>query len=219
MKRLAIIPARGGSKRIPRKNVIDFFGKPIISYPIEAALQSSLFDEVHVSTDDEEIAAIAKKAGASLPFMREARFADDFTPVLEVARFVLRKYKDQNKEFDSFTMIMPCSPLITSEDLIKANSIFEMHKLSTPVLSVSKYPSPIEWAFKENNNILEIADSSKLTIRSQDLTDSYFDTGNFSIQNAKEVLSNNSMVPDKFLKYDLHKAKKDFQFLSNIINV
>lgn len=101
MKNIAIIPARGGSKRIPRKNIKPFMGKPIIAYSIEAALQSGLFDEVMVSTDDEEIAEIACKYGAQVPFMRSAEMSNDYAGTDDVILEVLRKYKEQGRKFET----------------------------------------------------------------------------------------------------------------------
>lgn len=102
MKNIAIIPARGGSKRIPRKNIKPFMGKPIITYSIEAALQSGLFEEVMVSTDDEEIAGIACKYGAKVPFMRSAEMSNDYAGTDDVILEVLRKYKEQGRELKRF---------------------------------------------------------------------------------------------------------------------
>lgn len=106
MKNIAIIPARGGSKRIPRKNIKPFMGKPIIAYSIEAALQSGLFDEVMVSTDDEEIAEIACKYGAQVPFMRSAEMSNDYAGTDDVILEVLRKYKEQGRKFETVCCIL-----------------------------------------------------------------------------------------------------------------
>ena len=101
MKNLCIIPARGGSKRIPHKNVKSFMGKPIIAYSIETALKSGLFDEVMVSTDDPEIAETARRYGAKVPFMRSAETANDYATTADVLREVLNKYKERGEEFDN----------------------------------------------------------------------------------------------------------------------
>ena len=116
--RIALIPARGGSKRIPRKNIKMFHGKPIISYTIEAALNSSLFDDVMVSTDDEEIAELAKKYGASIPFFRSAETSNDRATTLEVILEVLNKYEKNGINVNEFCCIYPCAPFISGE-LIK----------------------------------------------------------------------------------------------------
>lgn len=106
MKNLAIIPARGGSKRIPRKNIKPFMGKPIIAYSIEAALQSGIFDEVMVSTDDEEIAEVAKQYGANVPFMRSKRAADDYATTSDVIKEVLYNYEKLGKCMIRFAVYM-----------------------------------------------------------------------------------------------------------------
>ena len=110
MKNIAIIPARGGSKRIPRKNIKPFMGKPIMAYSIEAALQSGLFDEVMVSTEDEEIAEIARQYGASVPFLRTLETANDFTPLAGVVLEVLDEYKKQGKIPENICCILATAP-------------------------------------------------------------------------------------------------------------
>ena len=123
MKNLCIIPARGGSKRIPRKNVKPFMGKPIIAYSIEAALQSGLFDEVMVSTDDEEIAEIAKKFGAKVPFMRSKETSNDFAGTDDVLLEVLEEYKKIGKEFDILCCLYSTAPFVSSKRLIEAYNL------------------------------------------------------------------------------------------------
>lgn len=114
-KIIAIIPARGGSKRIPRKNIRDFCGQPIISYSIKAAKNSALFNEIMVSTDDEEIAAVAKRYGASVPFLRSAAGSSDYATTAEVVLEVMREYKKAGKEFTYICCIYPTAPFITAE--------------------------------------------------------------------------------------------------------
>ena len=109
-KRLAMITARGGSKRIPRKNIKEFCGKPILFYSIEAALNSGVFDEVMVSTEDEEIAELAKKAGAKVPFMRSSETADDYASTDEVIMEVIKEYEKLGEHFESFCCILTASP-------------------------------------------------------------------------------------------------------------
>ena len=120
MGTIAIITARGGSKRIPRKNIKEFLGKPILVYSIEAALNAGVFDEVMVSTEDEEIAEIARKAGAKVPFMRSEEMSNDFATTYDVVREVLDEYKKQGKNFTSACCIYPTAPFITSEKLQEA---------------------------------------------------------------------------------------------------
>ena len=116
-KSVAIITARGGSKRIPHKNIRDFCGKPIISYSIEAALSSGVFDEVMVSTDDETIASIARSFGAAVPFMRSAESANDYASTDDVIAEVLRAYEAGGPRFDRFCCIYPTAPFVTAENL------------------------------------------------------------------------------------------------------
>ena len=124
-----IITARGGSKRIPKKNIREFCGKPIIAYSILAALESGIFDEVMVSTDSEEIAEIAREYGAKVPFMRSAETSSDFATTADVINEVIAKYKELGKEFDYISCIYPTAPFITPKKLIailiKLNEIAE----------------------------------------------------------------------------------------------
>ena len=120
MNTIAVITARGGSKRIPRKNIREFCGKPIITYSIEAALSAGIFDEVMVSTDDVEIAEIAKKAGAKVPFFRSADTANDYANTTDVMSEVLNAYKELGREFDVACCIYPTAPFVTADKLKKA---------------------------------------------------------------------------------------------------
>lgn len=120
MKCLAIIPARGGSKRIPHKNIKPFLGRPIIAYSIEAALGTGLFEEVMVSTDDTEIAEIARQEGASVPFLRSTENANDYATLADVLVEVVNVYKERGNEFDLICCLLPTAPLISSEDVRSA---------------------------------------------------------------------------------------------------
>ena len=142
MKNIAIIPARGGSKRIPRKNIKPFMGKPIIAYSIEAALQSGLFDEVMVSTDDEEIAEIACKYGAQVPFMRSAEMSNDYAGTDDVILEVLRKYKEQGRKFETVCCIYSTAPFVTPERLREAYG--KMNSEIDSVFTCVAYSYPIQ---------------------------------------------------------------------------
>lgn len=120
MSNLCIITARGGSKRIPRKNIRPFLGKPIIAYSIEAALNSCVFDEVMVSTDDEEIKAVAEQFGASVPFLRSEATSNDFATTADVLNEVLDEYEKRGHHYDFFACIYPTAPFVTGEKLKKA---------------------------------------------------------------------------------------------------
>ena len=178
MNNLAIIPARGGSKRIPRKNIKDFLGRPIIAYSIEVALKSSLFSEVMVSTDDEEIAAIAGKYGAVVPFLRSKKNSDDYATTMDVIGEVLENYRNKfDKAFEYSCCIYPTAPFITQEDLKEGFLKITSTDLKS-VFPVVEFDTPI-WrglAFDENENIKMLWKEYQNS-RSQDLKKVYHDAG------------------------------------------
>jgi len=178
MRNLAIIPARSGSKRIQDKNIRDFLGKPIISYSIKAALQSGLFEEIMISTDDERIADIAIKYGGKVPFFRSAETSTDFSTTIAVIKEVVSVYKNQlSKEFDLICCIYPTAPLIQVEYLRKGLSLLRKNNFDS-VLPVVAYEYPIWRSF-------EITEGDKIKMiwpkyqnsRSQDLKKVYHDAG------------------------------------------
>jgi N-acylneuraminate cytidylyltransferase len=175
---LAIIPARGGSKRIPRKNIKIFLGKPIIAYSIELAIGSGLFDEVMVSTDDEEIAEIAQGYGAKVPFKRSKDNADDFATTIDVLTEVLNEYDSLNLQFDFGCCIYPTSPLLEKKTLQKGFEKLIKHKFDT-VFPVVEYSYPILRSLKIENGKVNMNWPEYLESRSQDLPSSYHDAGQF----------------------------------------
>lgn len=179
MKRIAIIPARGGSKRIPRKNTKLFFGKPIVAYSIQAALDSGLYDEVMVSTDDEEIAQIARQYGAQVPFMRSAENSNDFATTVDVLLEVLDWYAAQGQEFYQGTCIYACAPFVSSKLLTDSFALLEKEKGDCVFPSLA-YSHPIQRALKvASNGKIELFDPSSSNTRTQDLEKAYFDAGMF----------------------------------------
>lgn len=178
MKNLAIIPARGGSKRIPRKNIKDFLGKPIIAYSIETALESGLFDEVMVSTDDEEISEIAKKYGADVPFMRSAENADDYATLADVIDEVKQEYLSIGKRFKYIGCILATSPLITIDNLKRGLNLL-IENRGDSVRPVVKFSYPIQRAFRMKRGKVERFNPEYKNTRSQDLEDAYHDAGQF----------------------------------------
>lgn len=190
MKTIAIITARGGSKRIPRKNIKLFLGKPIIEYSIEAALSSGIFDEVMVSTDDEEIAEIAMKAGATVPFMRSEATANDYATTTDVLLEVLDRYKERGQEFDYMACLYPTNPFITPDklkqamDLISSNDYAEV----LPVVQFS-FPPQRAYVFKENDSLQYKWEEFK-NARSQDLEKMYHDAGQFYFYDVKKYVEN-----------------------------
>lgn len=178
MSKIAVITARGGSKRIPRKNVKEFCGKPILAYSIEAALQSELFDVVMVSTDDEEIAAIAKEYGAEVPFYRSEKTADDFATTNDVLLEVLAEYEKRGQHFDICVCIYPTAPFVTAEKLKAAVEQLELSDADSliPVVAFS-YPPQRALIVKEGRLVFKSPEY--LDSRSQDLEPHYHDAGQF----------------------------------------
>lgn len=192
MKKIAIIPARGGSKRIPRKNIKEFLGKPIIAYSIEAALKCRLFDEVMVSTDDEEIAQVAKRYGARVPFMRSAENADDFATTIDVLLEVLAQYSEfEGKIFDYGCCIYPTAPFTTAEILEKGFQKMKTDQLDT-LFPVVAFSYPIWRGLKVNKEEkIEMLWPEYLNTRSQDLEKVFHDAGQwywFASQKLKTTL-------------------------------
>lgn len=179
MKNLAIIPARGGSKRIPHKNIKEFLSKPIIAYSIEAALKSGLFDEVMVSTDDEQIATIAKQYGASVPFMRSAETANDHAIIADVLNDVLNCYDKFGKHFDNMCCILATAPLIRVEDLQAAYDKLVQSDFAT-VMPIVQFSFPIMRSLKmDEKGMIEFNWPEYYPVRSQDIPPAYHDAGMF----------------------------------------
>lgn len=179
MKNLCIIPARGGSKRIPRKNVKPFLGKPMLAYSIEAALATGLFDEVMVSTDDEEIAEVARQYGANVPFMRSAETANDYATLADVLREVLDNYTKNGKIFDNMCCILATSPLLKSEDITNGYKVLCDTDFSS-IIPVVQFSYPILRSFKmDKNHGIDYNWPEYAKSRSQDLPAAYHDSGTF----------------------------------------
>ena len=176
-KNIAIIPARSGSKRIPHKNIKDFLGKPIIAYSIETALQSGLFDEVMVSTDSENIAAIARQYGAKVPFLRSRETADDYATLSDVIDEVLQTYRDkENIEFDYVCCMLATAPFVQKEDVIAAYNKL-IHNDIDAVFPVVRYDFPIQRAMQFEGDLIRMIAPENKEARSQDLTPSFHDAG------------------------------------------
>lgn len=179
MSNLAIITARGGSKRIPRKNIKEFCGKPIIAYSIQAALESKLFEEVMVSTDDEEIAAISREIGAKVPFYRSTATSSDYATTMDVLREVINVYNGKGKTFKYMCCIYPTAPFVTAEKLHRGYDIL-VSTGADRVDTVVKYDCPPQWALSiDEYGFVSFSYPEKVSIRSQDLTPMYHDAGQF----------------------------------------
>jgi pseudaminic acid cytidylyltransferase len=208
MKRLAIIPARGGSKRIPNKNIRDFCGLPMITHVLSAARDSGLFATIHVSTESESISKVAAKFGLPPDFPRPDDLADDHTPIMPVLRFTAEEYARRGKRFDEIWLLMACAPLIHSQDLQKAAALFAETGAEKPLLAVSEYSAPIEWAFSRSaDGALTPIQAGMFAVRSQDLEKCYFDAGSFAAFPTAHVLESEGAGSDKgFIGYVIPKG-------------
>ena len=208
MKRLAVIPARGGSKRIPNKNVRDFCGRPMIAHSLAAARDSGLFDVVHVSTDSDAIATVAADCGFPVDFMRPGDLADDHTPIMPVLKYAVSEYRNLGKTFDEVWLLMACAPLTSAADLAAAAGLFASAGGETPLLAVSEYPAPVEWAFRRRGDgRLAPVQSGMFAVRSQDLEKGYFDAGSFAaFPNARVLASEGAGSDAGFIGYVLPKG-------------
>lgn len=193
---VAIITARGGSKRIPRKNIKLFLGRPIIQYSIAAALQSDCFDEVMVSTDDKEIAEISKNLGASIPFYRSEKISDDHATTADVIEEVLAEYKKLGKEFDYFCCIYPTAPFVNKEKLKEAMKILNEKDVDS-VFPVVKFSYPIQRGLKIENELVKMIWPENLNARSQDLMPAYHDAGQFYCMGTKKFLEQKKIFAER----------------------
>lgn len=198
MSAIAIITARGGSKRIPGKNKKDFLGKPIICYSIEAAISAGIFDEVMVSTDDEEIAAIAKEAGAKVPFMRSEATANDYATTDDVLMEVLEEYEKRGQTFEYMACIYPTAPFVTAKKLQSAMEVLKEKDASgvMPVVSFS-FPPQRGMAIREGR--LEYCYPENAMKRSQDLETMYHDCGQFYCYHVERYRACRGDLPDGYL--------------------
>jgi pseudaminic acid cytidylyltransferase len=195
MSKVAIIPARGGSKRIPRKNLKIFLGKPILAYSIEAALSSDVFDEVMVSTDDDEIAEIAKGYGAVIPFKRSNKNSDDFANTVDVLVEVLQTYQAMGKIFEFGCCIYPTAPFVTSAKLLQAFDVLSKGSFDS-VFPVLKYGYPIQRSLRFEGNKIKMVYPEHLNSRSQDLESTYHDSGQFYWFSIEAIISKRKMFTD-----------------------
>lgn len=181
---LAIIPARGGSKRIPDKNILSFCGQPMIAYALKTARESQIFDRIHVSTDSYKIAETTAQLGFPVDFLRDESLANDHVGLLPVLQWVVEQYEQRGLNFDTVCCILPTTPLLFFTDLVTAFQIFNEQHGVIPTLAFAKFPVPIEWAFRKNNQgFMTAVNPSNLSMRSQDLNPSYYECGAFGIYN------------------------------------
>ena len=194
---LAIIPARGGSKRIPRKNIRPFAGKPMIAYAIEAALGCEAIERVMVSTDDDEIAQIAIDFGAEVPFRRPPELADDFTPTVPVIAHAIAACRDLGWSVERACCIYPGVPLIRTQDLADALALLDAHGSAGYTFPVAEFPSAIQRALRlAPDGALAPFDPEHVTTRTQDLEPGYYDAGQFYWGAAETWLSGQAIHPN-----------------------
>jgi len=176
---ICVIPARGGSKRIPRKNIKEFNGKPIIAYSIEAALKSNCFDQVIVSTDDDEIAEVARKYGAKVPFVRPDELSNDYVGTIPVIKHAIEWMEDNENPVENVCCLYATAPFIQSQTISKAFQ--QLKDLRTDYcFSVTRFASPIQRAVKiVQDNKVNMFYPEHFNIRSQDLEEAYHDAGQF----------------------------------------
>ena len=198
-KKIAIITARGGSKRIPKKNIKEFCGMPIIAYSIKTAIDCGIFDEVMVSTDSEEIAEISKKYGAIVPFMRSQDTSGDFATTEDVILEVIDKYKKMGKEFEQVCCIYPTAPFVTVDILREASKIMD-EKNPAVVIPVVQFSYPPQRCFIiDNSGYAKFKYPEYVNTRSQDLEKQYHDVGQFYIYNVQKLVESNGEIVDDFM--------------------
>lgn len=206
---LAIIPARGGSKRIKDKNVVDFCGRPIIAYSLDCARQSGLFGKIHVSTDSPKVADVAGQLGYPVDFLRTPDLADDITPLMPVIQWVVQQYMARGEAVETVCLIMPCAPLIQPADLQGAYEVFKEHGPATPVVSVVPYAFPIQRAlYRGDDRIFHPLFPEHWSKRSQDLPTTYHDAGAFYFFGAEQVLGGGQTIGENMVSYVMprHRA-------------
>jgi pseudaminic acid cytidylyltransferase len=190
---LAVIPARGGSKRIPRKNIRPFCGKPIIVWSIEAARESACFDSIIVSTDDEEIADVARRAGAVVPFMRPAELSDDLTGTATVVRHAIGWCNERGEKPDPVCCIYPTAPFVTGMDLHRGLALLRAEAANF-AFPVSRFSAPIQRAVRlDAKGRVAMFNPEYANSRSQDLEPAYHDAGQFYWGTTKAWLSDDVM--------------------------
>jgi N-acylneuraminate cytidylyltransferase len=197
MSSVAIITARGGSKRIPKKNIRLFHGKPIIAYSIEAALKSGCFDEVMVSTDSEEIAEVAKAHGATVPFFRSAETSNDAATSVSVLQEVIATYRERGKNFDLMCMLYPAAPFITVEKLREGQDRLRTNPACDAAFAVVRYGSPIQRAFHIEDSVMSMLWPENILKHSYQLEPTYHDAAQFYWMRVDAFLKSGRVFAEK----------------------
>ncbi len=213
MASIAIITARGGSKRIPGKNIRDFVGKPIIAYSIEAARESGIFDEVMVSTDSEEIAAAAKKYGAAVPFLRSEKTSNDWATTADVLLEVIENYRIRNRQFERICCIYPTAPFLTGERLREANKVLEDAKAES-LMPVVRFSFPPQRGMVIREGRVDYRYPEFRNTRSQDLEVMYHDCGQFYFCKTDAFLKHRTMVTPDTVPFEM--SEEEVQDIDNL---
>jgi len=207
MKRLLVIPARIGSKRIRNKNIKNFNGQPIISYSLKLAQESKLFNKIHISTDSKKIKKIVEDYNLEVEFLRPKNISGDYVPVISVLKYVYNYYKKKNFIFDEIWSLSACSPLLKKNDLINASVLLKKNN-NKIVIPVTEYATPIEWAFKiEKNNFLKPIKKYAYKIRSQDITKKFHDVGYFVGIPIKFFSEKKIKFDQNYIGYEIEKNR------------
>ena len=211
MRVLAIIPARGGSKGVPRKNIIDIMGKPLICYSIEAGLeakQKGIIDELVVSTDDAEIAEISKAAGADVPFMRPDYLSSDTAKSVDAMIHAYEFYKEQGKDFDTILLLQPTTPLRTAEDISNALEIYEHQKVTSLISCYrEEYICDLVSYHKEGELAIALNEKHNGGGRRQELPDLYVRNGAIYITSVTQMIENHRVFDDVPAMYVMPKDR------------
>lgn len=206
MRKIAMITARGGSKRIPRKNIKEFCGKPILAYSIEAALSSGCFDTVMVSTDDGQIAQVAKQYGAQVPFFRSEETSNDYAATADVILEVLSEYQKRAESYDLVCCIYPTAPFLTGERLRQAMSLLEDGEADS-VLPVVRFSFPPQRSVVIKDGFLQPKWPECMPMRSQDLEPFYHDAGQFYCLRTESFLKQKKLIMDKTVPLELSELE------------
>lgn len=206
MKTIAIITARGGSKRIPRKNIREFCGKPILAYSIEAALSSGSFDTVMVSTDDEEIAEVAKRYGAQVPFLRSEENANDYATTAQVLLEVLSEYEKRGEKYEQVCCIYPTAPFLTADRLKESMNLLR-EKQADSVLPVVRFSFPPQRSVVIRDGYLQPKWPECMPMRSQDLEPFYHDVGQFYCFRVDSFLEQKKLIMEKTLPFEMSELE------------
>lgn len=190
IKRLAIIPARLGSKRIKKKNIKLFNGKPMIAYPINELKKSKIFSKIFVSTEDEIIKKISKTYGASVDFLRKKKLSKDKVSITVVLKNVISEFSKRGEFYDEVWLVYACSPLLSKNHIIKANNEFQKTPKKYPMMSMKEFEVPIEWAFEKKGKIFKSVNKKNLLKDSKSLKKKYYECASFVIFTKDQLLKN-----------------------------